>query len=135
LGRRRVAVALMTLLLLKLLAEGRQVWGLTYTFSPDPPVAGQPFTITSSDPFDSIEVYSGSGCDFVNLIVLDGASVSVPAQPAGTYSFITSDIGPACPSFTVIPAPATSLPHAVAMYVGAAFLAHKNYCTASPTHC
>ena len=135
-GRGRVAVALVALLLLTLfLTGGRQVWAVVISFSPNPPVAGQPFTITSSDSDDGLSVYTGSVCNGQFSITAGTGTVNVPAQSAGAYAYFDADLA-VCVDFNIISAPTTTgVPHIVGLYVGDAFLAYKNYCTASPTHC
>ena len=137
-----VALLLFTLILL---AGGGRVWALTIT--PNPPVAGQPITFSGTNSADSgITVYSGFGCLNV-LMSLNSLSTGPGAYsytlagglPAGQYSALKlDDASPptGCVNFTVNPAPTTGGVHPTfPIYVGAAFLAHKQYCTASPTHC
>ena len=114
-----------------------QVWALT--ISPNPPVAGQPFTVTSSNgPGTAIRLYSAycSPCE-PTCVVDQGVSPATFTEAPGQYYIFAAD-SDGCVALTVVPAPATTttgVPQIVGVYLGDAFLAHKNYCTASPTHC
>ena len=139
LGRRRVGVVLVTVLLLTLLVVNvGRVRALTPpTFIPNPPVAGEPFTV-SGVTAPNVAVDLGSTCN--SFVAFLGSS----DPTTGAYSFtLTLSAGNYCiddavhaAPFTVIPPPpsiTTTASHPA--YVGAAYLAHKQYCTASPTHC
>ena len=111
---RRVTLVgtLVVVLLSTLLAmNAGRVWAQTYTFSPNPPVVGLPFTITSSDASDIISVYSVSTCNSPNFITGGVGQVTVPAPPAATqYSFFTSDTD-ACTPFNIVPASIPEYPN------------------------
>jgi len=110
-------------------ASVSQAWAATYTFSPNPPVAGPPFSITSSFSGDTIFVFSGSTCFGPNHIAFGtGGSVSVPAQPAGPYSYFASE--QTCTTFSVVPASIPEYPYglvllAVFMVLGYAVIKRK----------
>jgi len=94
-----VGVTLVAVLALALVVmNANPVWG--YTISPNPPVAGQPFTIT--DVGTLIAVESGFNCP--GHVIGSGSPVTL-TLPAGDYSFTDSF----CVNFTVVPAtgPAT----------------------------
>lgn len=111
--RVRVGVTLVTLLVLSLLAvDAGQVWA--QSFNPNPPIAGQSFTISgfcSSGPCVVIVIFqTGLGCGNGNTVAVSGPfggpgsySATIPGQPQGTYSTFTIG-GESCVFFTVVPA-------------------------------
>ena len=144
-----VTVTLVAVLILSLFLLGLgQVWA--QSFNPNPPIAGQTFTISGvcgSGPCVVIVILqTGFGCGNGNTVAILGPfngmvggpgsyTATVPGQLQGTYSTFTLG-GESCVIFTVVPATTTTTSaHTVPVYVGAAYLAHKTYCTASPTHC
>ncbi|MGA2627692.1 MAG: hypothetical protein ABSF63_11640 [Candidatus Bathyarchaeia archaeon] len=79
-----------------------QVWA-TVTFNPNPPVDGQPFTITSSGgPGTSLSVYGSCGCNG-GCGITAGASPYTVTLAAGQYNVFDSGDS-SCTSFTVVPA-------------------------------
>ena len=123
-----------------LLVNVRQVWALTIT--PNPPIAGQSFTISGPTEGGDLLVFADFGCPAGGPPLVLSAPISaptyavtVPPQPVGHYSASAPGDPSGCVDFTVIPAPSSSVTSTVPVYVGDAFLVHKNYCTASPTHC
>lgn len=83
-------------------ANMEQVWAVT--FNPDPPVDGQPFTITSSGvPGSSLSVYGSCGCNG-GCAITAGVSPFTLTLAAGQYNVFDSG-GEVCTSFTVDPAP------------------------------
>lgn len=78
------------------------------TINPNPPMAGQPFTISGTATTGGFgSLYHGSGCSVVNSItnVFDpspGSFIdSFPGQPAGSYSFSHEGDASGCVNFTV----------------------------------
>ncbi len=99
LGRGRFLVALgLVLFVLFVFVNVGQVWATS--FSPNPPVAGQPFTITGLFVGDSISVYGACGCNG-NCGITSGSSPYTLTLSAGQYNALDSS---GCTSFTVIPA-------------------------------
>ena len=112
-----VGVWLATLLVLSLLAvDVGQVWG--QSFNPNPPIAGQSFTISgscSSAPCVVIVIHqTGLGCGNGNTVAVLGPfngmhggpgsySATVLGQPPGSYSTFTFG-GESCVFFTIVPA-------------------------------
>jgi len=141
LGRRRVGVVLVTVLLLTLLVVNvGRVWAPPPpppTFVPNPPIAGEPFTVSAFAPDGVIVLYPGPTCTGRGTLLgfsdpITGDYSFTLTLAAGTYCLAdTVHIVP----FTVISPPSTTTSGSHPVYVGAAFLAHKQYCTASPTHC
>ena len=83
-----------------------QVWA--DTINPNPPMAGQPFTISGTATTGGFgSLYAGSGCSVDSSItnVFDpspGAFIdSFPGQPAGSYSFSHEGDASGCVNFTV----------------------------------
>jgi len=142
----------MLLLLTLLMVHVGQVWALPpFTITPNPPIAGQSFTIAAatSDP-RSWYLFSGFGCNNLDTThVLSGytylgqtggvlpTTLTVSGLLAGQYSIYESNTGSSCNlDFTVVPGSTGPPLHSlVPIYASAAFLEHHNYCTASPTHC
>ena len=105
--------------------------------SPGSPVAGQPITFTGNEE-ENFNIYTGSGCSHPLMFISAGigsfSCVLTGGLSAGSYSAKTdSDV--TCTNFTVTTATTTGTPHTIGIYVGAAYLAHKNCCAASPTDC
>ncbi|MGA3109230.1 MAG: hypothetical protein ABSD99_07195 [Candidatus Bathyarchaeia archaeon] len=78
------------------------------TINPNPPIAGQPFTISGTATTGGFgSLYAGSGCSVVNSItnVFDPSpgsfTDSFPGQPAGSYSFSHEGDASGCVNFTV----------------------------------
>jgi hypothetical protein len=96
-----------------MVANMEQVWAAV-TFNPNPPVDGQPFTITSSvGSGTSLSVYGSCGCSGVCGISA-GASPYTVTFAAGQYNvFDSGDFS--CTSFTVVPAAAPEYPHGLAV--------------------
>jgi hypothetical protein len=89
-----VAVLLITLVGVIFLANLKPAWA-DMIITPNPPIAGQPFTIGGVSYLVGmvLDVYSGSGCHhgsvvFSQAMPPNGGSydVTVPGLPAGTYS-------------------------------------------------
>jgi hypothetical protein len=84
-----VVVALVAVLLLTMLVSEEVYATVPITFSPNSPVAGQPFTITYSGggPSGPVDVYrySGSSCVGVPVASGSGNSIFVSGLPAGQY--------------------------------------------------
>ena len=79
-----------------------QVWA-TVTFNPNPPVDGQPFTITSSvGPDTPLSVYGSCGCNG-GCAISDGSSPYTLTLGVGQYNVFDSGDA-SCTSFTVVPA-------------------------------
>ena len=114
--RELISVKLLTVLMLTMLVSEVVYAALPITFSPNPPVAGQPFTITYSGggPSGPVDVYSGSSCTGVPVATGSGNSISVPGLSAGPYCvffviplvFIVFNVVPA----TVVPEYPLGLP-------------------------
>jgi hypothetical protein len=106
-SRRSVEVTLFSVLVAVLLVlSPNPAWGQVMTLTPDPPIAGQPFTISIPSP-DTGPVYveNVSGCVgsafFSAFVGAPSYSVTVPGQPAGQYSFFfgtTTD----CTNFNIV---------------------------------
>lgn len=100
---RRALVGCVILLVLTILAMNPHPVS-AYTITPNPPVAGQPFTITANFGSDTIFVYQGSGCPDGHFNV--GVGMVTLTEPAGQYSFVIEhETVPNCVNFTVNSAP------------------------------
>ena len=78
-----------------------QVWAVT--LNPNPPVDGQPFTITSSaGPSSPLSVYGSCGCNG-GCAITAGSSPFTLTLAAGQYNVFDSGTSE-CSSFTVVPA-------------------------------
>jgi len=90
-----------------------QVWA-TVTFNPNPPVDGQPFTITSSGgPGTSLSLYGSCGCNG-NCGEGSGSSPYTLTLAAGQYNVLDSSDS-SCTSFTVIPATVPEYPYGLGL--------------------
>lgn len=133
---RSLAIVAVTLSVVFLFGSIGQVWALT--ISPNPPIAGEPFTITNSSATsgDIISVYTGSGCANSNFIPGLGGSVGPSGSvsltlSAGQYSAQGILAVNGCVNFTV--SPAQSVPEypyglalvAVLMVLGYAVIKRK----------
>jgi hypothetical protein len=116
---RFVAALFLIVLVMFLLINVGSVWA--QSFNPNPPIAGQSFTISgvcSSAPCVVIVIFQtglgcGSGVTVATLGPFNGMtggpgpySATVPAQPPGAYSTLTAG-GESCVFFTITPAPPT----------------------------
>jgi hypothetical protein len=106
----RSAVALFAILIgLTFVVIPKPAWALT--IAPDPPIAGQPFSISGYGP-GAVFVFTGSGCGgsvvFQSGPLRGGAyNVTVPGLPMGQYHVtVPENIG--CVNFTIIPASTTA---------------------------
>jgi hypothetical protein len=102
-----------------LLTNVGQVWALTIT--PNPPIAGEPFTITSMPGYSSVFVFSSSDCSG-GVIASSFTSPFTLTLSAGQYSAYSGDVS-GCVKFTVVPAAIPEYPYglgvlAVFMVVG-----------------
>ena len=133
--RRPVALLLGLLALAVLVGEGGQVWAVQ-SFNPNPPIAGQSFTISgscTSAPCVVIVIRaSGHGCGpgttVASLGPFNGPSggpgsyiATVPAQPQGSYSTMTIG-GEGCIFFTIDPAPPTPSSYVSPVAIGGTML-------------
>jgi len=125
---------------------------ITVTINPPSPSANTGFTISGQfvgygsgvdwtlflDAADSSCVPRNEGPAFTGTTGSNGAySAYIWGHPAGTYVVTVMDdfgdnSGRVC--FTILPSTSTSTGSNSA-YVGSAYLAHKEYCAISPTHC
>jgi len=110
-GGRTAAAALIPLILIgvMLIINPKPAWALTIT--PDPPIAGQPFSIIGYGA-GAVFVFTGSGCGG-SVVFQSGPlrggpyNVTVPELLAGQYHVtVPEDVG--CVNFTVIPAASTT---------------------------
>jgi len=86
-----------------------QVWA-TVTFNPNPPIDGQPFTITSNGGLGSpLSVYGSCGCNGGCSIGGGSVSPTTLTLAAGQYNVLDSGDG-SCTPFTVDPAPSSYIP-------------------------
>ncbi len=107
---RPAAVVILVALAVILSLSVGQVWALT--FNPNPPIAGQPFTVSGntggpSIPFGVFPTSNCAGGFIVFTTVATGVfTITVPGQPAGQYSI--SENG--CVNFTIVPAAVPEYP-------------------------
>ena len=136
---RRAAITFVTLLLLFVMfANVRQVWAFTIT--PSSPFAGQAFIISGDCTSRICIVTVFTDCTLVvelfSSVALSAGpySVIVPGLPAGSYcAYIYPQFFFTAVSFSVL---GPLMPSGyVPVYAAEAFLAHRSYCSSSPTHC
>jgi len=112
-----VGVALAAVLLLTIMVSEGNVYAppVQITFSPNPPVAGQPFTITYSGngPAGPIYVYSSS-CSGVQVASGNGKSILVSGLTAGQYC-VYFELPLVTTVFTVIPTVIPEYPYGLAV--------------------
>jgi hypothetical protein len=79
-----------------------QVWATS--FSPNPPVAGQPFTITSGGGSGvGLSVYESCGCNGGCAVTAGSSPLTLTLPTAGQYN-VFDEFDSSCTSFTVVPA-------------------------------
>jgi hypothetical protein len=107
LGRGRFLAPLsLVLFVLFVFANVGQVWA--DTINPNPPIAGQPLTISGNGGGGFGILYAGSGCPVLGGItaVFDPSpgpfTDNFPAQAAGQYSFSHQGDPSGCVNFTII---------------------------------
>lgn len=111
LARRHLAALLLGLVVVLVSMNVGQVWALTIT--PSSPIAGQPFTISGTvTTAGFLAIRSLPGCSgdvvFIQDISPPSYSVTVPGQPAGSYTVSASDDPSGCVDFTIQPAVTTT---------------------------
>jgi len=108
---RYAGVTALLILLLTMLVSEEVYAPVPITFSPNPPVAGQPFTITytgGAPTTGPVYVYSGS-CSGPIVVTGSGNSISVSGLPAGQYC-VYFEIPLVDIVFTVVPVPIPEYP-------------------------
>jgi len=113
LAHKHLVVLLLGLVAVLVSLNVGQVWA-TVTFNPNPPVAGQSFTITSSGgPGTSLSVYGSCGCNG-SCGISAGSSPYTLTLAAGQYNVLDSGDS-SCTSFTVIPAAVPEYPYGLGL--------------------